>query len=171
MHAEIEEYIKSKKYREKFEELNINDSFTPELIELTENKDEKVRVRAIYALGKIIESSTEHREEIIQVLVRGLKDSCDWVRGHAAHFLGRINYPEEKIIDLFEDRCPWVRHRSAEAAGLIGMKNPEFAEKAIPGLKKLLNDRSSHVQYIALEAIKKIADENQEICEELNKST
>jgi len=168
VHSEIEEYIKSKKYREKFEELDINDTFTPELIELTESGDDKVRVRAIYALGRIIESGfTKYREEIIQALVKGLRDPCDWVRGHSAHFLGRINYPEEGIIKLFEDSCPWVRHRSAEAAGLIGMRNPKFAEKAISGLKKLLNDRSSHVQYIALEAVKKIADKNQEICDGL----
>jgi len=166
--TQVEDYIKSKKYKEKFEELRIDDTSIHDFIELSKSEDDKVRVRAIYALGKIAEKGfTSYKEEIIDTLVRGLRDSCDWVRGHAAHFLGRINHPEEKIIELFQDSCPWVRHKSAEAAGLIGMINPHFAEKAIPGLLRLLKDRSSYVQYIALEAVKKIADNNQEICKEV----
>ncbi len=85
------------------------------------------------------------------------------VRGHAAHFLGRRYYPEEKIIDLMEDDCPWVRHRAAEATGLIGSKYSQFGEKAAPHLSKLLDDRNSYVQYIALEALKRISANNQDL--------
>ncbi|MFO7965997.1 MAG: HEAT repeat domain-containing protein [Archaeoglobaceae archaeon] len=171
MHSSLERYINSRKYKKEFEELAISKDFVPELIQLSENEDGQVRIRAVYALGRIVENTEnglQEKEDVTNTFLKALHDQNKWVRGHAAHFLGRIYYPEEKIIDLMEDGCPWVRHRAAEAAGLIGSKYSHFAEKASPELSKLLDDKSSYVQYVALEALKKISTDNQKLwkCQE-----
>lgn len=163
MHPLLERYIHSKKYKKEFDNLAISSDLIPELISLSENEDSQVRIRVVYALGRITENGLQDKEAVIGVFLKALYDQNKWVRGHAAHFLGRMYYPEEKIIDLLEDSCPWVRHRAAEAAGLIGSKYSQFGEKAAPQLSKLLNDRSSYVQYIALESLKKISTDNQKL--------
>ncbi len=166
MQSQLEKYVNSKKYKKEFEELGINKDLVPELIRLMENEDGQVRIRAVYALGRITENAEnglQEKDYIVNTFLRALHDQNKWVRGHAAHFLGRMYYSEEKIIDLMDDDCPWVRHRAAEAAGLIGSKYSHFAEKAAPYLSKLLDDRSSYVQYVALEALKKISADNQKL--------
>ncbi|MFP3910196.1 MAG: HEAT repeat domain-containing protein [Halobacteriota archaeon] len=163
MHPKLERYIHSKKYKNEFEEVAIGNDLVPELVQLSGNEDEQVRIRAVYALGRIAENGLPEKDVVINTFLRALHDQNKWVRGHAAHFLGRMCYPEEKIIDLMEDGCPWVRHRTAEAAGLIGSKYSHFAEKAAPKLSKLLDDRSSYVQYVALEALKRISANNQKL--------
>ncbi len=163
MHPQLERYIHSKKYKKEFDNLEINTDLVPELIQLMEDENDQVRIRAIYALGRITEKGLEDKDAVISTFLKALYDQNKWVRGHAAHFLGRMYYPEAKIIDLMEDSCPWVRHRAAEAAGLIGSKYSKFAEKAAPQLSKLLDDRSSYVQYVALEALKSISTYNQKL--------
>lgn len=163
MHPQLERYINSKKYKKEFDELAISNDLAPELIKLSQNEDEQVRIRAVYALGRIAENGLQDRDAVINTFLKTLHDRCKWVRGHAAHFLGRMCYPEAKIIDLMEDNCPWVRHRAAEAVGIIGSKYNQFGERAVPKLSRLLDDNSSYVQYIALEALKKISTDNQEL--------
>lgn len=169
MDKKLEEYINAKIYKN----YELEDNFVPDLIKLSENEDKNIRLRAVYALGKILTRNPEinrksmaiskegeesnSSDEIIKVLKRALDDDSGWVVGHAASFLSKIHYPDYRMIELLRDGCPWVRHTVAEAVGEISTHDAEFAEKAIPELIYLLNDKSVHVQSVATESLMRIA--------------
>jgi len=154
----LEEYLKSRKYREEWQKAR---DCADELPRLMKSDSCDVRKKVIYAMGKLAKEGYN----FIEHLIAALDDECEWVRGNAAEALGELRVAEEAIIDLLEDGCPYVRHKAAEAIGKIGEKNPEFAKKAYKALLKRLNDRSSYVQYVALEALKKISLSGMEIKE------
>jgi len=163
----LKEYLKDKKYKQ----YELDEKYIPELIKLSENKDKNIRLRAVYALGKILTRNQNKltvnnpnledidrnpNSKIIDVLKKALDDDSGWVIGHAANFLSKIHFPEYKMIELLRDGCPWVRHTVAEAIGEISVHDAAFAEKAIPELIKLLEDRSLHVQSVATESLMRI---------------
>jgi len=145
----LEEYLKSRRYREEWQKAR---GYADELPRLMESDSCDVRKKVVYAMGKLAQEGYD----FIPCLIAALNDECEWVRGNAAEALGELGVAEETIIDLLEDGCPFVRHKAAEAIGKIGEKNTEFARKAYKALLKRLNDRSSYVQYVALEALRKL---------------
>ncbi len=145
----LEEYLKSRRYREEWWRAK---DYANELPHLMESDSCGVRKKAVYAMGKLAREGYDFTE----YLIAALNDECEWVRGNAVEALGNLRVAEKAIIDLLEDGCPFVRHKAAEAIGKIGEKNTEFARRAYKALLKRLNDRSSYVQYVALEALRKL---------------
>ena len=119
------------------------------LIESAEDldEDERVRARAIEALGAI---SGEDTENLIESIYH--EDSL-WLKVGAVDAMGR-NAAEEwlpTIIQELSSASPEMRHAAAFAAGEIG------SEEAVAPLRTLvLQDRDREVQLTAIHAISEI---------------
>lgn len=78
MRPQLEKYLHSKKYKKEFDNLAISSDLVPEFMQLSENEDEQVRIRAIYALGRISENGMEDKDAVISTFLKALYDHNKW---------------------------------------------------------------------------------------------
>jgi HEAT repeat protein len=107
-------------------------------------EDEKVRARAIEALGAL---SGEETDNLIESIYQ--EDSL-WLKVGAVDAMGRTCNPDwlPLILRESENRAPEMRHAAAFAAGEIG------DEEAVPQLKRMaVEDPDREVQLAAIHAM------------------
>ena len=94
-------------------------------------------------------------EDVIPVLVNGLKHNRDYIRELAVQILGHIGLVEyvEQMSDLLQDAGIAVRWKTARALEEIG------SEKAVEPLIKSLQDSSSDVRWCSASALGAIGSE------------
>jgi HEAT repeat protein len=117
------------------------DAFKP-LHDALSSQDPMVRREALRSIGKLKDRASLDAEEVLPLLVAGLKDGDEGVRAVAATYLGIIHQaPDTAVPALIEglsDPDPEVRRASAAALGEFG----EDAKSAIPALKKAAGDKN-----------------------------
>lgn len=111
------------------------------------DEDERVRARAIEALGAI---SGEETENLIESIYQ---EESIWLKVGAVDAMGRscdeVWLPV--LMREMQNRAPEMRHAAAFAAGEIG------SEEAVPSLKRLaVEDRDRDVQLAAIRALGEI---------------
>jgi deoxyhypusine monooxygenase len=119
-------------------------------------KDESLRVEAIWALGISLEEVEDDSlcEKIEDVIADVLKNDSNIVVRHEAGFqLGERGVYRKLPLMLntaLNDPSDLVRHETIEAIGIMGAIN------AIDELKKALNDKSEAVRATAQIVIKQL---------------
>jgi HEAT repeat protein len=126
------------------------------LIESAEDleEDERVRARAIEALGAI---SGEETENLIESVYE--EDSV-WLKVGAVDAMGRSCNPSwlPLVMREMESMAPEMRHAAAYAAGEIG------EEEAVPQLKRIaVDDPDKDVQLVAVRAIGEIGGDQAKV--------
>lgn len=115
------------------------DAFKP-LQDALSSEDPIVRREALRSIGKLKDRASLDAENVLPLLVAGMKDRDEGVRAVAATYLGIIHQaPDTAVPALIEglsDTDPEVRRASAAALGEFG----EDAKAAIPALKKAAAD-------------------------------
>ena len=125
----------------------IGEPVVQSLITALSDKDQKVRVSVVEALGKI-------GEPVVQPLITALSDDEIWIRSNAAKALGGIGDGRavELLVKVLSDEVHWVRSNAAEALGKIG------DGRAVEPLVKVLSDEVHWVRINAVKALGKIGD-------------
>jgi HEAT repeat protein len=126
------------------------------LIESAEDleEDERVRARAIEALGAM---SGEETENLIESVYE--EDSL-WLKVGAVDAMGRSCNPSwlPLVMREMESRAPEMRHAAAYAAGEIG------EEEAVQQLKRMaVDDPDKDVQLVAVRAIGEIGGDQAKV--------
>jgi HEAT repeat protein len=126
------------------------------LIESAEDleEDERVRARAIEALGAM---SGEETENLIESVYE--EDSL-WLKVGAVDAMGRSCNPSwlPLVMREMESMAPEMRHAAAYAAGEIG------EEEAVPQLKRIaVDDPDKDVQLVAVRAIGEIGGDQAKV--------
>ena len=126
------------------------------LIESAEDleEDERVRARAIEALGAM---SGEETENLIESVYQ--EDSL-WLKVGAVDAMGRSCNPSwlPLVLQEMESRAPEMRHAAAYAAGEIG------EEEAVQHLKRMaVDDPDKDVQLVAVRAIGEIGGDQAKV--------
>jgi len=118
----------------------------------TKDKDDRVRLAAAKALGKIGPAA-------IPALTELLTDKDEGVRMVAATLMGKIGPDAMKAVpaltQLLKDNNKWVQMNAALALGEIGHE----AKTAIPALMELLQEKNETVRQAATWALRKIGPE------------
>ncbi|MBS9771541.1 MAG: HEAT repeat domain-containing protein [Trichodesmium erythraeum GBRTRLIN201] len=106
-------------------------------------------------LAKVVLAGLTMSEVTVPRLVQFLEHSDKYMRGSAAHALGKIASEKaiEELIPLLKDSDEYVRWSAAYALGEIG------SETAIEGLIPLLKDSDSFVCWSAANAMGKIGSQ------------
>jgi len=121
----------------------------PHLIQsIREDKDDEVRWRSVYALGKIGDRS------VVEVLIEALNSESWIVRENAARALGNIGAYEgvDSLISALDDREWRVRKNTVIALGEID--DPD----AIRPLLKLLSDEDADVRRKTVDVLAHMGD-------------
>lgn len=121
---------------------------------------------ALEALGELKNSANQ----VIEILLKFLKDEYDWLRRISALSLGKLGKPKPFIITalLFalEDKSEWVVEAAVEALGMLGSAN-ELIIAAL--LKKLKDDGSTLVRSTIIKTLGELGNiNNVEIIEALS---
>ncbi len=156
--TEIEKHIKQLENKELEAEaydaiVKCNFKSVSALIKALKNKDEKVHIVAIDALGEI----GLNAEPAVPSLINALKDKDFMVRSSATDALGKIGKKSKsttiELINALQHENENVRIGTANALGKIGYR----AKDALPTLKKVSSqDINFHVIVSANIAISKI---------------
>jgi HEAT repeat protein len=126
------------------------------LIESAEDleEDERVRARAIEALGAM---SGEETENLIESVY---EEASLWLKVGAVDAMGRSCNPSwlPLVMREMESMAPEMRHAAAYAAGEIG------EEEAVPQLKRIaVDDPDKDVQLVAVRAIGEIGGDQAKV--------
>ena len=130
----------------------------PALTQLLTDKDEGVQMVAATLLGKIGPDAMT----AVPALTQLLKDNNKWVRMNAALALGEIGHEAKTatpaLMELLQENNGTVRQAAAWALGKIG---PE-AKSAVPALMQLLTDKDERVRVAASQALDEIDKDKKE---------
>jgi HEAT repeat protein len=117
------------------------EAFTPLQTALASD-DPAVRREALRSIGKLRARAPLHTDEVLRLLLAGLRDETEGVRAVAATYLGIIHEQPDAVVPaliagLEEDPALEVRRASATALGSFGEK----ARSAEPALRVAAGDR------------------------------
>ena len=115
------------------------------LLKLSEDNNKKVRLAAIYGLGRAATDDATAR------LIGFLGDGDSDIRKAAVVALGETHYCPPELFDALHDSDPWVRFYTIKAVSFSCER-----EKAINMISSMLNDEFIPVVMSAIDAIKEI---------------
>ncbi|MBI5212773.1 MAG: HEAT repeat domain-containing protein, partial [Nitrospirae bacterium] len=115
------------------------------LLKLAGDHDKKIRLAAIYGLGRAATDDANSR------LVGFLRDGDPDIRKAAVVALGEAHYCPQELFDALHDNDPWVRFYTIKAVAFSCEP-----EKAVNMISSMMNDEFIPVVMSAIDAIKEI---------------
>jgi HEAT repeat protein len=123
----------------------------PQLTKQLDSDDAFLKMISAWALAKINPDDKAGMERAVSLLVSGLKDPSQHVRGAAARGLLDLHAPQEEVMsamsDLLADKDPEVRGNVADALASLG-------QAAVPRLIKALEN--DDMQSLAVEVLRRL---------------
>ncbi|HZZ29086.1 MAG TPA: HEAT repeat domain-containing protein [Pirellulales bacterium] len=124
---------------------------TPDLTKLLDSDDHFMRMISAWSLAKINPEDRKSVDRAVSMLVIGLKDDNQHVRGAAARGLLELHAPQDVVMsamaDLLADKDPGVRANVVDAISSLG-------EAAVPRLIKALEN--DDMQALAVEVLRRL---------------
>ncbi|HTQ39576.1 MAG TPA: HEAT repeat domain-containing protein [Pirellulales bacterium] len=131
-------------------QIGIKDA-APQLAQQLDSDDPFLKMISAWALAKINPDDKAGVQRAVSLLVTGLKDPNQHVRGAAARGLLELHAPQEMVIsamsDLLADKDPEVRGNVVDALSSLG-------EAAVPRLIKAL--QNDDMQALAVEVLRRL---------------
>ncbi|MCG9129912.1 HEAT repeat domain-containing protein [Candidatus Poribacteria bacterium] len=152
------------------------------LLESLEDDDEKIRLDAVYRLGRVGEDAVSYLkkalygssesirnyaghalsltgEPAVSTLIEALQHNDDSIRACAAYALGDMGKSAKEavsvLIDAANDESPMVRRHVIEGIGIIGKGGcgSKYVEQAVSTLDEALNDEHYWIRYNATRSL------------------